>query len=287
MSSQRDQWYASGFHESAGPGTGFDPAVAHSARVYDYWIGGKDNFLADRQVAEEVIRARPEVVAAARANRAFLARAVEFMARGCKIRQFLDIGTGIPAPDNTHEVAQRFWPDSRIVYVDNDPVVLSHARALLTSTPQGACAYVDADLRDTGTILEQAAGTLDFSKPVGLLLLAVLHFIPDNDDPAGIVAALTNALAPESLVAISHLTADFAPAQIAAAVKAYNTQTSVPVTARTHDEVTALFGGLLPVRPGLVPVSQWRPALADESCPPLDLYAGLAVVTRRKGVTPR
>src|SRR5262249_36018705 len=154
-------------------GSRFDPDVPHSARVYNYWLGGKDHFDADRRAAEEVIRHPPEGVAGARANRAFLARVGRYPAAECGIRHFLDIGTGLPAPASTHEVAQTVARDSRIVYVDNDPLVLVYARALLTGTQEGACGYVDADVRDTGTILAQAARTLDFTKPVAVLLLAV------------------------------------------------------------------------------------------------------------------
>src|SRR5215831_18624701 len=176
----------------------FDPLVPHPARVYGYWLGGKDHYPPDREAAEEVIRRRPQVVAGARANRAFLVRVVRYLAAECGIRQFLDIGTGLPAPDSTHEVAQVVAPDCRIVYVDNDPLVLVYARALLTSTPQGSCDYIEADLRDTSTIVAGAARTLDFTRPTAVLLLAVLHFIPDADDPAGIVADLARKLAPGS-----------------------------------------------------------------------------------------
>ena len=162
----------------AAPGPRFDPSVPHPARVYACWLGGKDHYPADRRAAEEVIRTRPQVVAGARANRAFLARVVRYLAAECGIRQFLDIGTGLPAPDSTHEVAQRIAPECRAVYVDNDPLVLVHARALLASHPQGSCAYLDADLRDTAAILAGAARKLDLTQPVAVLLLAVLHFIP-------------------------------------------------------------------------------------------------------------
>jgi hypothetical protein len=201
----------------------FDPSVPHPARVYGYWLGGKDHYPPDREAAQEVIRHRPQVVSGARANRAFLARVVRYLAAEHGIRQFLDIGTGLPAPDSTHEVAQAVAPDCRIVYVDNDPLVLVYARALLTSTPQGWCDYIEADLRDTSTIVAGAARTLDFTRPAAVLLLAVLHFIPNADDPAGIVATLARELAPGSYVAISHLTADFAPGPVAAGVAAYNT----------------------------------------------------------------
>lgn len=253
----------------------FDTSVPHPARVYGYWLGGKDHYEADRKAAEEVIRVCPGVVASARANRAFLTRAVRYLAADCGIRQFLDIGTGLPAPDNTHQVAQDADPACRVVYVDNDPVVLSHARALLISTPQGACDYVDADLHHPGAILAQAGRTLDFTQPVAVLLLAVLHFFPDTDYPAGVVAALAGGLAPGSYLVVSHLTADLAPEQVTAAVSAYNTLAPVPVTPRTHAQVSGLFGGLPLVAPGVVPVCQWRPR-TGELAPPRDLYAGLA-----------
>jgi hypothetical protein len=244
--------------------------------VYGYWLGGKDHFPADRQAAEDVIKVRPEVVASARANRAFLARVVRFLAGQCSIRQFLDIGTGLPAVDNTHEVAQRVAPDCTVCYVDNDPLVLAHARALLGSTTrEGSCGYVDADLREPETIVAQAAQILDFTQPVAILLLAVLHFIPGITAPAQIVARLASALVPGSYVAISHLTGDFAPEQVAAATEAYNTCTQVPVTARSHAQVTGLFGGLPLVAPGVVPITQWRPPIGQLP-QPADLHAGLA-----------
>jgi len=252
----------------------FDPETPHPARIYNYWLGGKDHFPADRRAAEEVIRHRPEVVTGARANRAFLARSVRHLAARCGIRQFLDIGTGLPAPAGTHEVAQQAAPDCAVVYADNDPLVLVFARALLTCRPPGRCGYVDADLRDTATLLEKASRTLDFTQPTAVLLLAVLHFIPDADDPAAIVATLTSALAPGSYLVISHLTGDLAPGPMAAGVAAYNDMVPTGVTPRTHAEVTALFGGLSLVPPGVVPVAEWR-ATADPGAR-ADLYAGMA-----------
>jgi SAM-dependent methyltransferase len=259
-----------------------DTSVPHPARVYGYWLGGKDNFPADRQAAEDVIRLRPQAVASARANRAFLARVVRFLAGQCGIRQFLDIGTGLPVPDggNTHEVAQRAAPDCHVCYVDNDQLVLSHARALLGSTTrEGSCAYVDADLHEPETIVAQAARTLDFTEPTAILLLAVLHFLPDGDSPADIVARLASALAPGSYLAISHLTADFAPEQVAAAAEAYNTQAPVSVIARTHTQITGLFGALPLLAPGVVPITQWRPPVGQLS-QPADLHAGVARIQR-------
>jgi S-adenosyl methyltransferase len=259
----------------------FDAFAAHPARVYNVWLGGKDHFAADRKAAAEVAAHRPQVVAGARANRAFLGRAVRYLARERGIRQFLDIGTGLPAACCTHQVAQAIAPDCRIVYADNDPLVLSHARALLASTPEGSCDYLDADLRNPEMIMREAARTLDLRRPVGLLLIAVLHFLPDADDPAAIVAALAGALAPGSLVAISHLTSDLAPDAVNSGVAAYNALVPAGITARTHAEVTALFGGLRLVPPGVVPVSEWRHDSHDCFGQPADVYAGLAVTGRR------
>ncbi len=208
-----------------------------------------------------------------------MTRVVRYLAAGCGIRQFVDIGTGFPAPDNTHQVAQQVAPGCRVVYVDNDPVVLSHARALLISTPPGSCDYLDADVRDTAAILAGAARTLDLSRPAGVLLLAILHFVPDRDDPAAIVAALGAGLAPGSFLAVSHLTADLAPEQVSAAAEAYNILASVPVTLRTHCQVTALFGGLRLLAPGVVPVSEWRPD-AGAVPQPCDLYGGVGCIPR-------
>ena len=188
----------------------------HPARTWDYYLGGKDNFAADRAVADKVIAAWPGMRVAARENRKFLGRAVQYLAGEAGIDQFLDIGSGLPTASNVHEVAQAINPAARVVYVDNDPLVLAHARALLTSMPEGACDYLDADLRDPELILRDAARTLDFTQPAAIMLVAVLHFIPDASDPQGIVATLAGALAPGSFVAVSHLTADFAPGQVAA-----------------------------------------------------------------------
>jgi hypothetical protein len=250
--------------------------------VYDYWLGGKDHFPADRRVAEQVIRQRPQVVAGARANRAFLARVVRYLAAQRGIRQFLDIGTGLPSADNTHQIAQHITPAARVVYVDNDPLVIVHARALLTSTRQGACGYLDADLRDPGHILDKAAATLDFTRPVAVLLLAVLHFLPDTDYPAAIVATLAAGLAPGSCLAISHLTADLAPDQVTAAASAYNALVPTGVFPRTHTQVSALFGSLPLVPPGVVPVTEWRPEATGPAVPPADLYAGMARIPPRR-----
>jgi hypothetical protein len=252
----------------------FDPATAHPARVYNVWLSGKDHYAADRAVAARVIEQRPEVIDGAVANRRFLGRAVRYLARCHGVRQFIDIGTGLPAPDNTHEVAQLVDPYSRVLYVDNDPLVMTHARALLGSSLEGCCDYLHADLRDTGYVLKEARRTLDFNLPVAVLLLAVLHFIPDEDEPAGIVAALAGPLTTGSSVVISHLTADSAPEAVGGGVAAYNALVPTSIYARTHAQVTELFGDFSLVPPGVVPVSEWRPDAVAKKV--TDVYAGIA-----------
>ena len=241
---------------------GLDTSVAHPARVYDYWLGGKDNFAADREAAERVLAVTPGLRFRVRANRAFLGRATRYLAADAGVRQFLDIGTGIPAGDNTHEVAQRAAPDSRVVYVDNDPIVLLHAQALLRSTPQGATDYLQADLRDPRAILDRAAAVLDFGQPVAVMLLGVLHLIQDSEDPWGIVAELMAAMPPGSYLTISHPAIDIHHAQ-ADAQRVYNERVSTPQTLRTREQVARFFTGLELVEPGLVQVHQWRPDPGD------------------------
>jgi SAM-dependent methyltransferase len=237
-----------------------DPTIASSARIYDYWLGGKDNYAADREAAEHAIAANPGIVADVQANRAFLARAVRYLAVEHGIRQFLDIGTGLPTASNTHQVAQAAAPDSRIVYVDNDPIVLLHARALLTTTPRGATAYLDADLRDTEEILKTAAQTLDFSQPVAVMLLIVLHLIPDADDPQGIVTRLVDSLAPGSHLVISHPANDVRPAAMAEMTRRVNARLGpARGTMRDRAAITRFFDGLVLAEPGVVQPQQWRP----------------------------
>jgi len=235
----------------------------HIARVYDYWLGGKDNYAADRAVARSIVNAFPDIVVTARAQRAFLSRAVRYLAAEAGIRQFLDIGTGLPTASNTHEVAQRVAPQSRIVYVDNDPVVLMHARALLASGPEGAISYLEADLRDTGKILGEATRRLDFGQPVAVLLLGVLPFIPDEDDPAAIVARLLAAVPSGSYLAVAHPASDIAADQVARSVRRYNERVRDPVTVRTHAAVCQFFDGLDLVEPGVVQLHRWRPDAGD------------------------
>ena len=243
-----------------------DSSVAHPARVYDYWLGGKDNYAADREAAERVLAVTPGLRVRVRANRAFLARAVRYLAGEAGIRQFLDIGTGIPSANNTHEVAQDVAPDARVVYVDNDPIVLAHARALLASDPRGATQYLDGDLRQPASILREAAQTLDFSRPTGLLLFGILHLVQDSEDPRGIVAELMDALPAGSYLALSHPALDIGPAQ-ATAQQRYNERVSTPQTLRTREEVAGFFEGLDLVPPGLVYVHTWRPGAGVEVPP--------------------
>jgi len=257
----------------------FDPGVAHPARVYNFWLGGKDHFAADREAGQEVMRLRPEIVAGARANREFLARVVRYLV-GQGIRQFLDVGAGLPAPDNVHEVAQRVDQWCRVVYVDRDPLVLTHSQALLTSSREGACDYLEADLRDVDRILKEASRTLDLTQPVALLLLAVLQVIPDEEEPGEVVAALATSLAPGSYVAISHMTADFAPEAVTAAARAYNERAAVPVTARSYAQLSELVGGYQLVAPGIVPITSWRRDQIDGADQVADLYGGVARTTR-------
>jgi hypothetical protein len=254
----------------------FDSSVAHIARVYNYWLGGKDHYAADRAAGDRTIAEFPGIVVSARANRAFLRRAVRFLVTEAGVRQFLDIGTGIPSSDNTHEVAQSLAPESRIVYVDNDPVVLVHARALLTSTPEGATDYLDADLREPGPILARAAQTLDFTRPVAIMLLAVLQLLSEKDDPYQVVADLLAAMPSGSYLALSHPTSDVQQDQVTAMVATMNTLIAEKVTTRDRDQVARLFAGLELVEPGLVNVAGWRPDGAASAEGPAALWVGVA-----------
>jgi S-adenosyl methyltransferase len=257
----------------------FDTSVAHVARVYNYWLGGKDNYAADREAGDQAIQAYPDIVRSVQANRAFLARTVRYLAGEEGIRQFLDIGTGIPTANNTHEVAQSASPDCRVVYVDNDPVVLSHARALLTSQPEGVTDYVDADLRDTTQILAQAARTLDFSRPVAVMLIAIMHAIEDDEDPYSIVATLMEAVPPGSYLVLSHVANDIVPAQAADMIQRLNRLMFEKTTPRRQADVERFFGGLDILEPGVVRVQQWRPDTETEATTPSNMWGGMG----RKG----
>jgi S-adenosyl methyltransferase len=259
------------------PGTppSFDTSVAHPARVYDYWLGGKENYQADRDAAEQVVAIMPSILPGVRANRAFLRRAVEYLAGEAGIRQFLDVGTGLPTAQNTHEVAQSIAPESRIVYVDNDPIVLAHARALLTSTPEGATAYLEADARDTGTILEGAAEILDFSRPIAVMVLCVLQYVPDSGAPHQIISRLMDAVPPGSYLALSDGTGDIDSQRGAEATAAYNARLGQNrITPRTRKEIAAYFDGLDLIDPGLVPLHEWRASVSSSQ--PVPAYAGVA-----------
>jgi len=259
-------------HEAA---LDIDTSVAHVARVYDYWLGGKDNFSADRVAGDQAIQAYPDIVYSVRANRAFLARTVRYLAGEAGIRQFLDIGTGIPTANNTHEVAQDVAPGSNVVYVDNDPVVLTHARALLVSGEQGRTNYIDADLRDTGRILAEAALTLDFSQPVAIMLMAILQHIDEAEDPNAIVSSLLAAAPPGSYLTISHPAADLAAQQMAQMAERLNKLMAEKVTFRTRAQVAPFFEGLAMVEPGLVRVQEWRPDTEMEAKSPAALWGGM------------
>lgn len=247
----------------------FNSSVAHPARVYNAWLGGRDNYPADQEAAELAAAANPQIVPAVRANRAFLGRAVRELAGKAGLRQFLDIGTGIPTADNTHEVAQRVDPGARVVYVDNDPIVLAHARALLVSTREGATDYLEADLRDVDRILTAAQETLDLSQPVGLMLVAILQYVPDADDPYRIARALIDALAPGSHLVLSHPAADIGAEKVAASMRVYNERAAdhAGATPRTHDEITRFFDGTELLAPGIVELPEWHPDPADAPAP--------------------
>jgi hypothetical protein len=250
--------------------------IPHPARVYDYFLSGKDNFEADRTAGEAAIKAFPKAAESARAARAFLRRVVYFLAADAGIRQFLDIGTGLPSGENVHEVAQSAAPEAKIVYVDNDPIVLRHAQALLTSSQEGVTSYLDADLRDPEKILRQAATTLDFSQPMALLLMGILHNVEDQFDPHGIVRRLVQAMPGGSYLAISHLTADIYPelTEFAAALNERNLD--APLVLRDHALVTSFFDGLEIVEPGVVQLSNWRPQSDYEAAAAAALWGGVA-----------
>jgi hypothetical protein len=255
------------------PQVTLDTSVAHPARVYDYWLGGKDNFAADREAAEQVIAANPNVLPGVRANRAFLGRAVRYLAGEAGVRQFLDLGTGLPTAENTHQVAQATAPDARIVYADNDPMVLTYARALLTSTPEGATAYLQADIRDTDKVLAGAAETLDFSKPVAVMALMILQYVPDQDDPWDIVRRVLDPLAPGSYLTVSDTVRDIDTGRVTEGTARLNQRMGpTQLTLRSRPEFERFFDSLQMVEPGIVPLPEWR---APGSEYPIPCYAGM------------
>ena len=262
--------------------SGIDTTTAHAARRYDYWLGGKDNFAADRESGDAIAEKFPAIRTAVVENRRFLRRAVSFLAGEAGVRQFLDIGTGLPTAENTHEVAQAIAPESRIVYVDNDPLVLVHARALLTSSEQGRTAYIDADLREPEKILgdPHLPATLDLTRPVALMLVATLHFLDEQDDPYAIVRRLVAALPAGSYLVVSHATSDYLPPELIADISSGRHGRG---RLRTRAEVTRFFDGLDLLAPGVVPLPEWR---SDGEPPPrpsaaeVAMYAGVALINR-------
>ncbi|MFJ5098181.1 SAM-dependent methyltransferase [Streptomyces sp. NPDC088557] len=234
--------------------------IAHNARVWNYWLGGKDNYPVDRAVGEQVTGFYPSIGEVARADRAFLGRVVTYLAAEEGVRQFLDIGTGLPTADNTHEVAQRSAPDARIVYVDNDPIVLTHARALLTSAPEGVTEYVDADAHDPREIVASAGKTLDFSRPVAVMMLGILNFVLDTDEARSIVRTLMDAVPSGSLLVLTHptLEPELGGEGNEAAMAFWNENATPPITARSRAEFTSFFEGLDLLEPGIVSCSRWR-----------------------------
>lgn len=252
-----------------------DTTVPNIARIYDFWLGGKDNFEVDREAGRRAAEANPTVYQGVRGNRAFLARSVRYLAGEAGVRQFLDLGTGIPAANNTHEVAHAAAPGSRVVYVDNDPTVLAHARALLTGV-HGETAYLDADIRDTATVLKSAARTLDFSEPIALMMIAVLHCVPDEDDPWSLVRDLAGALPPGSYLALTHPASDLRPELAEVVVARLNQMMPQKTTFRPREQVRRFFDGLEWVAPGLVRAPEWRPDSAEEAANPAEMWSGVA-----------
>jgi hypothetical protein len=243
-----------------------DTTKPHSARVWNYWIGGTDHYPIDREVGEQVAEVYPGIVDVARHSRAFLGRVVRYLAGEAEVRQFLDIGSGLPTHDNTHEVAQRVAPESRVVYVDNDPLVLVHAQALLAGTPDGACAYVDADVHDPGTIVDEAAKTLDFTQPIGLMMLGIMGNVADDSEAYEIVRHLLAAVPVGSYLALNDGTNVVDP-EASAEAERRRADAGDPYRLRTYEQITRFFDGLELVEPGVVSASRWRPEAGPSGLP--------------------
>ncbi len=256
--------------------TKIDQTVAHSARIWNYWLGGKDNFAADREVGDQFRHVFPDIVPIARTSRGFLTRAVTYLAGEAGIRQFLDIGTGLPTQDNTHEVAQRAAPDARIVYVDNDPLVLAHARALLTSSPEGITNYIDSDLREPEKIIAAAGQTLDFDKPVALMLLNILGHIWEADEAQSIVKRLVDALPSGSYLAVADGTNVVRPEPFEQAIALWNESGSVAYRLRQPDQIAGFLDGLEILEPGVVSCPRWRPDASEGQVEDVDEFCALA-----------
>jgi S-adenosyl methyltransferase len=262
---------------NAEPAPKIDTGVPHTARIWNYWLGGKDHFAADREVGDQVRGQLPDIVTSARADRAFLNRAVRYLVAEAGIRQFLDVGTGLPTANNTHQVAQAVAPECHIVYADNDPMVLAHARALLTSSPEGVTEYIDADARDTESILSAAVPTLDFTRPVAVMLLGILNFIDDDKEAQGVVDRLVAAVPAGSYLAIAHPTTEVNPEGSARAQQLWNASAKPPITLRSLAQLESFFDGLEILDPGVVTCTKWRPEPGDTTAE-IDVYqfCGLA-----------
>ncbi|WP_330234927.1 SAM-dependent methyltransferase [Streptomyces sp. NBC_00566] len=254
-----------------------DTSVAHNARVWNHWLGGKDNYEVDRRVGEHVAGMFPVIRAVARADRDFLVRAVRHLVTERGIRQFLDVGTGLPTVDNTHEIAQRLAPASKVVYVDNDPIVLAHARSLLTSSPEGVTDYVDADVRDPDAVVARAGKTLDLAEPVAVMMLGILNFVLDDDEARDVVRRIMAAVPSGSVLVLTHPTydGDVGGEGNVAAMEFWNANATPPITARDRAGIAAFLDGLELVGPGLLPCSQWRPDVAEAA--PLPQFGAVAV----------
>ncbi|MEU8342052.1 S-adenosyl methyltransferase [Actinomadura meyerae] len=263
-------------NEPSGDRPAIDSSVPHTARVWNYWLGGKDNYIVDRELGDQIQAVLPDIVASARADRGFLGRAVAHLAGEAGIRQFLDLGTGLPTAGNTHEVAQGIAPEARVVYVDNDPLVLTHAHALLTSTPEGATDYIEADVRDPESILERASATLDFSQPVAIMMLGILNFIPGEDEAQRVVDRLVAAVPSGSHLAIAHPSGEVDGEAAQQAVDMSNQAGVAQMRLRSKAELERFFTGLELLEPGVVSCSQWRPVLSGEAPPkPVYQFCGL------------
>ncbi|MFJ4470430.1 SAM-dependent methyltransferase [Streptomyces sp. NPDC089424] len=241
--------------------TGIDTSKPHPARMYDWYLGGKDNYPVDEEMGRQMLALDPRVPVMARVNRAFMHRATRWLAAN-GVRQFLDIGTGIPTEPNLHQVAQAVAPDARVVYCDNDPIVLAHAEALLRGTPEGVTEYLQADVRDPATIIDGARKVLDLSRPVALSLVALLHFVPDEDGAHELVSELLSALPSGSYLMMTHATADFTPEESAAATEQLRAA-GVTLALRSREAFSGFFDGLDLVEPGVVVVPEWRPELGE------------------------
>jgi len=257
-------------------GAKLDTTTPHSARLWNYWLGGKDNFRSDREAGDAIATMLPSIVTLAQEDRKFLRRSVEHMVRDGGIRQILDIGTGLPTANNTHQVAQTVAPETKVVYVDNDPLVLAHARALLAGSPEGKTDYIEADLNDPASILSAAAGTLDFTQPIAVTLLGIVHFIRDDDAARQAVRALVDAVAPGSYLVIAHGCHDINTGEAKRIVDFWNERGTPKIKYRSAAQIEELFSGLRLLEPGVVPCNRWRPD-SDAGTVDVNQFSGVAI----------